>query len=148
MEAAASARAFPDGEVDDGDGRRCNAFGMRLRRAGERERAAVMHQAARLIFAETGNRRDEALALNALGLTLAALGEHEQALERFAQARALLRELGDEECEAKVIANIGFAKQQAGEETEAAALLQAALLKLAPHTRAYRIVEQRLQRAG
>ncbi len=99
--AAGRAGTGERGWVGDGDGLRCQAFGMRLRRGGLPQQAVPLHQSARLIFAETGNRRGEALALNGLGLALAAAGKPEAPLRQFEQARTLLQQLGDSEREGR-----------------------------------------------
>jgi tetratricopeptide (TPR) repeat protein len=129
------------------EGSRCNALGVELRRAGRAQQAATLHEAARLIYAEAGDSRGEALAANALGVALAELGDDDAALLQFEQARTLLHELGDRHWEGKVLANVGLAKQRAGRDEEAVDLLRDALAKLSPESEAYRLVEQRLLRA-
>lgn len=131
--------------ISDGDAFRCQAFGMRLRRSGHPHRAVPLHRSARLIFAETGNRRGEALAMNGLGLALAATGEHQAALRQFDLARTLLHELGDNKREGKVLVNLSLAKRQLGASEEAAELLHAAQAKFTPDTYPYQLAEQHLQ---
>src|SRR5579884_443623 len=133
--------------VSDADALRCQELGMRLRRNGHPHRAKPLHQSARLIFAETGNRRGEALAMNGLGLALADAGEHEAALHHFERARRLLSELGDGEGEAKVLVNYALVKHRLGDDEGAAELLRAAQAEFMPDSYPYRLVEQHLLEA-
>jgi tetratricopeptide (TPR) repeat protein len=130
------------------EGSRCNALGVELRRAGRVQQAATLHEAARLIYEEVGDRRGEALAANALGVALAEMADDDAALEQFERARTLLHEIGDRQWEGKVLANLGFAKHRVGRDDEAVDVLRSALAKLSPETEAYQRVEQRLRRAS
>jgi tetratricopeptide (TPR) repeat protein len=130
------------------EGSRCNALGVELRRAGRVQQAATLHEAARLIYEEVGDRRGEALAANALGVALAEMADDDAALEQFERARTLLHEIGDRQWEGKVLANLGFAKHRVGRDDEAVDVLRSALAKLSPETEAYQRVEQRLKRAS
>lgn len=144
--APATAASSP-GSLEE-EGSRCNALGVELRRAGRVQQAVTLHEAARLIYEEVGDRRGEALAANALGVALAEMANEDAALEQFEQARTLLHEIGDRQWEGKVLANVGFAKHRVGRDDEAVDLLRSALAKLSPETEAYQRVEQRLRRAS
>jgi hypothetical protein len=144
--APATAATSP-GSLEE-EGLRCHALGFELRRAGRVQQAATLHEAARLIYEELGNRRGEALAANALGVAFAEMANEDAALEQFERARTLLHEIGDRQWEGKVLANVGFAKHRVGREDEAVDLLRSALAKLSPETEAYQRVEQRLKRAS
>jgi tetratricopeptide (TPR) repeat protein len=145
-DARAGAPATP-GSLED-EGSRCHALGVELRRAGRVQEAAKLHEAARLIYEEVGDRRGEALAANALGVAFAEMANDDAALEQFERARTLLHEIGDRQWEGKVLANVGFAKHRVGRDDEAVDLLRSALAKLSPETEAYQRVEQRLRRAS
>jgi hypothetical protein len=144
--APANAASSP-GSLEE-EGSRCHALGVELRRAGRVQHAATLHEAARLIYEEVGDRRGEALAANALGVALAEMANDAAALEQFERARTLLHEIGDRQWEGKVLANVGMAKHRAGRDDEAVDLLRSALAKLSPETEAYQRVEQRLKRAS
>jgi tetratricopeptide (TPR) repeat protein len=126
----------------------CNTLGLALRRAGHPNEAATLHEAARLIYAGTGDRRSEALTANVLGVALAEDGRHDAALEQFEHARTVLQAIGDRQWEGKVLANIGLSKHRLGQDDQAVAFLQSALEALAPETEAYERVERRIERAG
>jgi tetratricopeptide (TPR) repeat protein len=142
----AAAEAPPPDDV--GAGRRCQELGTLLRRRGRAYDAATMHAAARLIFAESGDRRGEAVATNGLGLALFSAGEQEASFAQFEQARRMLRSVGDREREGRVTANLGLAKLRSGETDEGTELLRTALEHLSPGTPDYRQVEQRLSEAS
>ena len=127
---------------------RCNALGLALRRRGYAKEAATLHEAARLIFAGTGDSRSEALTANVLGVALAEAGRQDAALENFTHARAVLEALGDRQWAGKVLANIGLSKQRLGQDDQAVEFLQSALEVLTPETEAYGRVERRLRRTG
>jgi tetratricopeptide (TPR) repeat protein len=133
---------------DAAAGRRCQELGTLFRRRGRAYDAATLHAAARLIFAESGDRRGEAVATNGLGLALFSAGEQESSFAQFEQARRVLRSVGDREREGRVTANLGLAKLRSGEPGEAAELLRTALEHLTPGTPDYRQVEERLREAS
>jgi tetratricopeptide repeat protein len=133
---------------DVGAGRRCQELGTILRRRGRAYDAATMHAAARLIFAESGDRCGEAVATNGLGLALFSAGEQESSFAQFEQARRMLRSVGDREREGRVTANLGLAKLRSGDTDEGTELLRTALGHLSPGTPDYRQVEQRLSEAS
>ena len=132
---------------DDAAGYCCQALGTLLRQRGRAQDAATLHTAARLLFAETGDRHGEAVATNALGLALFSAGEPDASFAQFEQARRLLHLAGDREREGRVTANLGLAKLRSGAPDEAAALLRSALEQLTPGTPDYEQVEQRLREA-
>jgi tetratricopeptide (TPR) repeat protein len=132
---------------DAAAGCRCHTLGTRLRRCGRAEHAAALHEAARLIFAETGDRRSEAVAANGLGLALFSAGDREASFAQFERARRLLHAVGDREREARVTANLALAKLRSGANDEAAELLRTALEQLTPDTPDYRQVAERLREA-
>lgn len=134
--------------VASSEGLRCNALGLALRRTGQVQQAAALHEAALLIFSRLGNRRAEALSANALGVAFAEIGDEDAAFEQFERARLLLHELGDRHWEGKVLANIGLAKHRLGRDDEAREHLESALANLSPETDAYRRVERRVSLAS
>jgi tetratricopeptide (TPR) repeat protein len=128
---------------------RLNAFGVQLRRDGDREQAAEQHRAALAIVRELGDRRAEALTLNNLALAVVHTeGGVAAAVKDFEQALIILRELGDEEHEGQVIANLALVRRRQGRDEDAESLLNAALDKLPPESSAYRRVEEQLRRAS
>jgi tetratricopeptide (TPR) repeat protein len=133
---------------DDAAGYRCQALGTLLRRRGRAQDAATLHTAARLLFAESGDRHGEAVATNGLGLALFSAGEEEASFAQFEQARRLLHSVGDREREGRVTANLGLAKLRSGETDEGTELLRTALGHLSPGSPDYRQVEQRLSEAS
>jgi tetratricopeptide (TPR) repeat protein len=145
---AKAAPEIPPADDDAAAGYRCQALGTLLRRRGRPEDAATLHAAARLLFAESGDRRGEAVATNGLGLALFSAGEQDASFAQFEQARRLMRSVGDREREGRVTANLGLAKLRSGAIDEAAELLRAALEELTPGTPEYRRVEERLREAS
>jgi hypothetical protein len=133
---------------DDAAGYRCQALGTLLRQRGRPQDAATLHTAARLLFAESGDRHGEAVATNGLGLALFSAGEPDASFAQFEQARRLLHLVGDREREGRVTANLGFAKLRTGAPDEAVELLRAALEQLTPGTPDYEQVELRLREAS
>ncbi|HZO33557.1 MAG TPA: tetratricopeptide repeat protein [Gaiellaceae bacterium] len=125
-----------------------NAQGAQLRSEGRPEEAAERHRQALAIFRRLGDRRAEAPTLNSLALALDASGDTEAAVERFEQALAILRDLHDEPHEGKVIANLGFTMLRHGDDDRARGLLETALDKLDPESRAAQQVVEQLQRAS
>lgn len=125
-----------------------NAEGAQLRSEGQPEAAAERHRQALAIFRRLGDRRAEAPTLNSLALALDASGDTEAAVERFEQALAILRDLHDERHEGKVIANLGFTMLRHGDDDRARGLLESALDKLDPESRAAQQVVEQLRRAS
>jgi hypothetical protein len=125
-----------------------NAEGAQLRSEGRPEDAAERHRQALVIFRRLGDRRAEAPTLNSLALALDAAGDTESAVERFEQALSILRDLHDERHEGKVIANLGFTMLRHGDDDRARGLLEAALDKLDPESRAAQQVVEQLRRAS
>jgi tetratricopeptide (TPR) repeat protein len=128
--------------------RRLNELGAQLRREGDPEQAAEQHRAALAIVRELGDRRSEALTLNNLALALVHTGTVSVAVQHFEQALALFRELGDDALEGQVIANLGGVRRRQGRDEDAESLLNEALQKLPPESRAYSQVEAQLRRAS
>ncbi len=95
-----------------------------------------------------GDRRGEAPTLNSLALALDAAGETDAAVERFEEALAILRELDDEPHEGKVTANLGFTLLRHGDDDHARRLLESALEKLDPESRAAQQVVEQLRHAS
>jgi hypothetical protein len=125
-----------------------NAEGAQLRSEGRAEEAAERHRQALAIFRRLGDRRAEAPTLNSLALALDSAGDTEAAVERFEQALAILRDLHDERHEGKVIANLGFTMLRHGDDERARGLLETALDKLDPESRAAQQVVEQLRRAS
>jgi tetratricopeptide (TPR) repeat protein len=144
-----AAKASPESRSvgDEAAGYRCQALGTLLRQRSRPQDAATLHTAARLLFAESGDRHGEAVATNGLGLALFSAGEEEASFAQFEQARRLLHLVGDREREGRVTANLGLAKLRTGAPDEAAELLRAALEQLTPGTPDYEQVELRLREA-
>jgi tetratricopeptide (TPR) repeat protein len=127
---------------------RLNARGAQLRSEGHAKEAAEQHSQALAIFRALGDRRGEAPTLNSLALALDAAGETDAAVERFEEALTILRELDDERHEGKVTANLGFTLLRQGDDDHARRLLEAALEKLDPESRAAQQVVEQLRRAS
>ena len=125
-----------------------NARGAQLRSEGHPVQAAEQHQRALQIFREIGDLRAEAPTLNSLALALDDAGDTDAAVEQFEQALAILRDLDDERHEGKVIANFGFTMLRHGEDDRARGLLETALDKLDPESRAAQRVVEQLQRVS
>jgi hypothetical protein len=125
-----------------------NAEGAQLRSEGRAEEAAERHRQALAIFRRLGDRRAEAPTLNSLALALDATGDTEAAIERFEQALSILHDLHDEKHEGKVIANLGFTILRHGDDDRARGLLESALDKLDPESRAAQQVVEQLRRAS
>jgi tetratricopeptide (TPR) repeat protein len=88
------------------------------------------------------------LTQNNLALALSHLGDETSAIALFEEAAATLRDLGDEEEEGRIIANLGLAHRRHGRHAESESVLELALTKLTPATRAYGMVEAELRRAS
>ncbi len=125
-----------------------NARGAQLRSEGRPEAAAELHRRALQIFRELGDLPAEAPTLNSLALALDDAGDTDAAVEQFEQALAILRDLDDERHEGKVIANFGFTMLRHGEDDRARGLLETALDKLDPESRAAQRVVEQLQRVS
>ena len=127
---------------------RLNGAGTRERRNGAYGDAIVLHRRALEILDGLGDRRTVALTQNNLALALSHIGDETNAIALFEQAAATLHELGEEEHEGQIIANLGLAHRRHGHYEESANVLQLALKKLPPASRAYATVEAELQRAS
>lgn len=144
--AARPARPEPNARLRQAS--RLNAQGSQLRREGRYALAAERHRAALTLLRALGDRRGEALTLNNLALALEHAGDNRTAVGLFEESARILGELRDDESEGQVIANLGLAQRRWGHPEEAASLLQDALEKLSPDSRAYRAVEAELARAS
>jgi tetratricopeptide (TPR) repeat protein len=130
------------------DAQRLNAQGVELRRKGEPEAAVAAHAAALDVARAAGDQGVEALTLNNLGLALAHAGNEQAAIDHFDAAVGILREIQDEHHEGQVLANLGFLHGRRGRREQAVYCLEAALGKLDRDSRAFRHVEEQLQRAS
>jgi hypothetical protein len=151
-EAAARARehgaAWPirTPEVVRDEALHANAEGARLRRERFYAEAAEQHRVALSLFRDLGDRRSEALTLNSLALALDR-ADDPTALGVFEQAATILNELGEEQYEGEVIANLALAFRRRGREERSDEVLELALGKLNPESRAYHRIEE-LRRAS
>jgi tetratricopeptide (TPR) repeat protein len=127
---------------------RLNASGTRHRRNGAHAQAVELHRRALEILQELGDRRAVALTQNNLALALSHVGEDGDAIEMFEEAAATLRELGEEEHEGRIIANLGLTHRRRGRYEQSEKVLQLALTKLAPASKAYETVEAEVRRAS
>ena len=127
---------------------RLNASGTRHRRNGAYAEAVELHRRALEILQRLDDRRAAALTENNLALALSHLGEDSNAIAMFEQAAATLRELGEEEHEGRIIANLGLAHRRQGRYEQSENVLQLALTKLTPASRAYETVEAEVRRAS
>jgi hypothetical protein len=127
---------------------RLNASGTRHRRNGAHAQAVELHRRALEILQKLGDRRAVALTQNNLALALSHVGEDSDAIEMFEEAAATLRELGEEEHEGRIIANLGLTHRRHGRYEQSEKVLQLALTKLAPASRAYETVEAEVRRAS
>jgi tetratricopeptide (TPR) repeat protein len=127
---------------------RLNASGTRHRRNGAHAEAVALHRRALEILQRLDDRRAAALTMNNLALALSHVGDDASAIAMFEEAAAILRELGDEEHEGRIIANLGLAHRRHGRYEQSENVLQFALTKLTPASRAYETVEAELSRAS
>src|SRR5918995_622842 len=84
----------------------------------------------------------EALRLNASGTRRRRNGAHAEAVDLHR------RELGEEEHEGQIIANLGLAHRRYGRYEQSENVLQLALTKLTPASRAYETIEAEVSRAS
>ena len=127
---------------------RLNAAGTRQRRNGAYAEAVELHYRALEILGRVDARHAVALTQNNLALALSHLGEDSRAIALFEEAAATLSELGEEEHEGRIIANLGLVYRRQGPSRQSDDVLQLALTKLRPTSRAYEAVEAELTRAG
>jgi tetratricopeptide (TPR) repeat protein len=127
---------------------RLNASGTRHRRNGAHAEAVDLHRRALEILHELGDRRAVALTQNNLALALSHVSDDSSAIALFEEAAATLRELGDAEHEGRIIANLGLAHRRHGRYEQSENVLQLALTKLTPTSRAYETVEAEVRRAS
>jgi tetratricopeptide (TPR) repeat protein len=127
---------------------RLNAAGTRQRRRGAYSHAVVLHRRALGILGGLDDARTVALTQNNLALALSHVGDESSAIALFQEAAATLHDLGEQEQEGQIIANLGLAHRRHGRYEESADVLQLALTKLPPSSRAYATVEAELERAS
>jgi tetratricopeptide (TPR) repeat protein len=127
---------------------RLNASGTRHRRNGAHAEAVELHRRALEILHGLDDRRAVALTQNNLALALSHVGDDSNAIALFEEAAATLRELGEEEHEGRIIANLGLAHRRQGRYEQSENVLQLALTKLTPASRAYETVEAEVSRAS
>jgi tetratricopeptide (TPR) repeat protein len=127
---------------------RLNASGTRHRRNGAYAEAVELHRSALEILHRLNDRRAVALTQNNLALALSHIGDDNHAIAMFEEAAAALRELGEEEHEGRIIANLGLAHRRHGRHEQSENVLQLALTKLTPASRAYETVEAEVSRAS
>ncbi len=127
---------------------RLNASGTRQRRNGAHVEAVELHRRALEILHGLGDRRAVALTQNNLALALSHIGDDRTAIAFFEEAAATLRDLGEEEHEGRIIANLGLAHRRHGRYDQSEHVLQLALTKLTPASRAYEAVAAEVRRAS
>jgi tetratricopeptide (TPR) repeat protein len=127
---------------------RLNAAGTRHRRSGSHAEAVELHRRALEILRGLDDPRAVALTQNNLALALSHNGDDGQAIALFEEAAATLSELGEEEHEGRIMANLGLAHRRHGRHEQSENVLQLALSKLPPTSRAYETVEAELRRAS
>lgn len=131
-----------------GEALRLNASGTRHRRNGAHAEAAELHRRALKLLHGLDDRRAVALTQNNLALALSHVGDDSDAIALFEEAAATLRELGEKEHEGRIIANLGLAHRRHGRYEQSENVLQLALTKLTPASRAYERVEAEVRRAS
>jgi tetratricopeptide repeat protein len=127
---------------------RLNAAGTRQRRNGAHAEAVELHRRALEILSRVDARHAVALTQNNLALALSHLGDDSRAIALLEEAAATLRELGEEEQEGHAIANLGFVYRRHGSSRQSDDVLQLALTKLRPTSKAYAAVEAELTGIG
>jgi hypothetical protein len=127
---------------------RLNSAGSRQRRGGAYAEAVELHSRALEILGRVDARHTVALTQNNLALALSHLGEDSRAIALFEEAAATLRELGEEEHEGRIIANLGLVYRRDGPSRQSDDVLQLALTKLRPTSKAYEAVEAVLTGTG
>jgi tetratricopeptide (TPR) repeat protein len=127
---------------------RLNTAGTRSRRNGAHADAVELHRRALEILHRLDDRRAVALTQNNLALALSHSGDDSNAIALFEEAAATLHELGEEEHEGRIIANLGLAHRRHGRHEQSENVLQLALTKLTPASRAYETVEAEVRRAS
>jgi hypothetical protein len=127
---------------------RLNAAGSRARRNGAYAEAVELHRRALEILGRVDARHTVALTQNNLALALSHLGDDSRAIALFEEAAATLRELGEEDHEGRIIANLGLVHRRHGRSRQSDDVLQVALTKLRPTSKAYEAVEAELTGAG
>jgi tetratricopeptide (TPR) repeat protein len=125
-----------------------NAAGTRQRRAGSYAEAAELHRRALELLQTRDDQRTVALTQNNLALALSHLGKHTTAIALFEEAANVMRALGDEEHEGRIIANLGLAHRRHGHDERWENVLELALTKIPPASRAYRAIEAELRTAS
>lgn len=126
-----------------GEALRLNASGTRHRRNGAHAQAAELHRRALKILRGLDDRRAVALTQNNLALALSHVGNDIDAIALFEEAAATLRELGEREHEGRIIANLGLAHRRHGRYEQSENVLQLALTKLTPASRATKGLRRR-----
>jgi hypothetical protein len=127
---------------------RLNASGTRRRRSGAYAEAVELHHLALEILHGLDDPRAVALTQNNLALALSHVGDDSTAIALFEEAAATLRQLGEEEHEGRIFANLGLAHRRHGRYEQSENVLQLALTKLTPTSRAYETVEAEVRRAS
>jgi hypothetical protein len=127
---------------------RLNAAGTRQRRNGAHAEAVELHRRALEILSRVDARHAVALTQNNLALALSHLGDDSRAIALLEEAAATLRELGEEEQEGRTIANLGLIYRRHGSSQQSDDVLQLALTKLRPTSKAYAAVEAELTGTG
>jgi tetratricopeptide (TPR) repeat protein len=127
---------------------RLNAAGTRCRRDGAHAHAVELHRRALEILHGLDDRRAVALTQNNLALALSHVGDDTNAISLFEEAAVTLHELGEEEHEGQIIANLGLAHRRNGRHEQSEDVLQLALAKLPPTSRAYETVEAEIRRVS
>jgi len=79
----------------------------------------VLHEQARAIFEETGNRGSQAKACGNIGTCYEALGKYDEGVRLLEEARAMLQEVGDRANEAIMLIVLGRCKTALGEYAHA-----------------------------
>jgi len=127
---------------------RLNASGTRRRRSGAYAEAVELHGRALEMLRGLDDSRAVALTQNNLALALSHAGGDGNAIALFEEAAATLRALGEHEHEGQIIANLGLAHRRHGRHEQSENVLQLALTKLTPASRAYEAIEAEVRRAS
>jgi CHAT domain-containing protein/tetratricopeptide (TPR) repeat protein len=109
---------------------RLTAEAQRLHREGSAEslrQAAKSHEQALTAWRESGNRREEVLALANLAAVLVSIGENQRALDRIGEAVPLAHDAGDRALEGRVLSAQGEVLEFNGQAPDAIRFYERAL---------------------
>ncbi len=98
-----------------------------LLQAGDAAAALEATQGVDRVFALSGDRKKQALALGNEAAALEGVGKNDQALEKYRQCADLLKEVGDNDTRAVVLKSISQLQMRTGHQLEALASMDSAL---------------------